>query len=137
MLAAQRFIKQAIYKGPLSVLQQLSHLESRQKVEDLISDSFGNYHEQNPEGSAYERKDPKEIEHEKFARQLAKVLYRGHTQNQYHQLIIVAKAHFYGLLKKHLSKAIPNVSHLNKEYINPTEKELLHQLQEHCRMHSL
>jgi protein required for attachment to host cells len=128
---------ESIYTGPLTLLKKFSHPESRQKDENLISDSFGNYHEKNSPGSAFERVAPKKIEGEKFARQLADALYKGYTQHQYKQLFIVAEPHFYGLLKKQLPKTIHNVSHLDKEYIDLPEKDLLHQLKEHCRMHML
>jgi protein required for attachment to host cells len=117
----------SLYKGPLTILKQFSHQESRQKGEDLISDRFGNYHEKNSPGSAFERIDPKKIESEKFAISLADVLKKGHAQHQYEKLIIVAEAHFYGLLKQHLPN-ISNLIHLNKEYIGLSEKELLAQL---------
>jgi len=117
----------SLYKGPLTILKQLSYKESRQKGEDLISDRFGNYHEKNSPGSAFERTDPKKIEREKFAISLAEVLKKGHAQHHYEQLIIVAGAHFYGLLKQHLPK-ISNLIHLNKEYIGLSEKELFSKL---------
>lgn len=116
-----------LHKGPLTILKKCSHQESRQKGEDLISDRFGNYHEKNSPSSAFERVNPKERESQKFAISLAKAIKNSHTQNQYKKLIVIAGSHFYGLLKQHLPK-ISNLTHLNKEYIGLSEKELLAQI---------
>ena len=77
----------SLYKGPLTIVKQFSHNESRQKDEDLISDRFGNYHEKNSPGSAFERINPKKVESEKFAISLTESLKKGHAQHHYEKLI--------------------------------------------------
>jgi protein required for attachment to host cells len=126
----------SIYKGPLTIRKNFSHSESRQKDEDLISDSFGNYHEKNLPASAFERERPKKIAAEKFTKELASVIKKAAAMHKFDRLIIAAEPHFYGLLNKNLHN-VSGIIHLDKEYVGLSEKELLKQLSEHCRVHTL
>jgi protein required for attachment to host cells len=114
----------------LQLIKTFSHPESREKGSDLISDRPGHYQTDHSARSAYEKNDPKEIEAEKFAIELCKGLELDRTQNDYEKLIIVSSPRFYGLIQKHLSKHVPEVTHIPKDYTKCTIEELTKHIHE-------
>jgi protein required for attachment to host cells len=44
-------------------------------------------------------KEPHEVESERFAHSIAKLLEKGLAENQYEQLVLIAPPHFLGLLR--------------------------------------
>lgn len=111
------------------LLKELVHPQSRQHDSDLVSDKSGSYRAsmRNRSDSFSERTDPKEGTIDQFARSLAEELNAGHAQHEYHQVIIVAPARFYGHLKSHCDKHILELitHHLEKDYIGLKYEEIL------------
>lgn len=106
----------------ITLLKEIEHPESRVKREDaLTSDKPGQYKARDVAGGAYSpHMDPREVEIDKFAREIAKELDHGRTAQLYHQVIIIASPHMSGLLFQHLNK---NVKEL---VINNIQKDLMH-----------
>lgn len=112
----------------LRARKDFSHPQSREKRDGLLSDRCGNYHGRKMgHGSMVEKSEPKVMEAEQFARELANDLLAGRQQNCYQDLIIIAPASFQGKLKKHLQNKIGNIEPLcvAKDYTRTTEVELL------------
>ena len=105
-------------KGLLQ-MEAFEHAESRAHVRDLMADANGRkpvgpvpgHMAQGPTGAfgrpgAEPDTDPKEVEAQKFARQLADMLEKGLNDHAYDKLIIVATPHFLGTLKNTLSTQV-------------------------------
>lgn len=101
----------------LRLIQEFSHPESRKKVTDLIADRKGHSTNDTGGGNSYEGKhDPKEVEAEHFALQLAKQLIAGFEKKQYDQLIVVAPAHFFAYIRKHIHVHINDITNIPKDF---------------------
>jgi protein required for attachment to host cells len=121
----------------LTLLQEFTHPESREKGSELASDRPGHYQGDAgtgggaTHGAFNEAIDPKEYEMERFASELVQTLETGRLANGYQHLIIASSPKFHGLLNKqmngHLSKLIDK--HINKDFTSCTEKELLERIQ--------
>ena len=120
----------------LSLLQEFTHPESREKGQELASDKSGHYqgdagNGSSTQGSFSEATDPKEYEMERFAGELAKALEAGRNSNSYQHLFIASSPKFHGLLNKkmngHVSKLVDK--HINKDLTSLNENELLERLQ--------
>jgi protein required for attachment to host cells len=111
----------------LEQVTELEHGESRLHVRDLMSDANGRKpvgpvpaRSATGQGGAYGRPgaapdtDPKEVEAQKFARELADMLEKGLNDHAYEHLVVVAPPHFLGTIrgtvsaqvKKHLETTI-------------------------------
>lgn len=118
--------------GELTLLRKLEHPDSRKKASELVSDGPGHYKtDSGMRGSYSSKSDPKEVEAEHFAIELAHELKVGWNQNQYKHLIIVAPAHFYGLMGKHFDSHLPDITHISKDYTRYTLSKLAESLKEH------
>jgi|SRR3989304_3657944 len=118
--------------GELELVREFAHPESRKKASELMSDKPGHYKTDGNAYSAYSRSDPKEVEAEHFAIQLAHELKASWDKNQYKKLIIVTSAHFYGLINKHmhLNHAL-EIVHVLKDYTRYPLAKLHESLKEH------
>ena len=120
----------------LSLIKELLHPASRVKGENLASDRPGHFQgeavgmEGTTHGAFNEPTDPKQYEHERFARELASELDSGRTNHAFDKLVIIASPHFHGLINKqlngHLEKMV--VNHIQKDYTELDEKALLEKL---------
>ncbi|EKE01703.1 MAG: hypothetical protein ACD_21C00072G0026 [uncultured bacterium] len=117
--------------GELKLLRELTHPDSRKKITDLMSDKPGHYKTDTGAYGAFSKNDPKEVEAEHFAMQLAHELKAGWDQNQYKHLVIVTPAHFYGIIKKHLDNHLADIVHISKDYTKYTLIKLVASLKEH------
>lgn len=89
----------------LNLIEELIHPQSRKRSIDLSSDKPGSYKSSNSARGTYSAAhEPKEVEVESFALELANVLNKNRASNKFEELIIIAPSHFYGLLGKHLDK---------------------------------
>lgn len=114
-------------KKGLRKVKELSHEASREKGSDLVSDRPGhNQGHGNGRGAYVPAMNPKEIEADRFALELARELDAGRTQNAYGRLILVASPHFMGLLNRHVDAHVrQRVSDsIEKDYTRATDKEL-------------
>jgi len=115
----------ALKSKELARIHDFSHPESREKGIDLTTDGAGSFKTDHGARSSYEKSHPKEVEAVLFAQELADYLDHGRRQNEFDQLLIIAPAHFYGLMNKHLNKHLDYTKHLAKDYTKCTVDELV------------
>jgi len=88
-------------------LEAFDHPQSRSKISDLVDDRAG--HESTDRsygGTSYQpRTDPKQKEHQRFARELAEFLERQAQSGSYRSLAVFASSPFLGELKAELGAA--------------------------------
>jgi protein required for attachment to host cells len=91
--------------GSLKEIDTLVHPESRLHARDLVSDKTGRSFESSTVARhAIEPKtNPKEVEEDKFARQITNHLNTAHQDGKFKHLCIAASPHFLGLLRQSLS----------------------------------
>lgn len=123
---AKIYANKGIKEG-LEEIASFDHPGSRKKNTDLVSDRSGHMKSAgNGHGSHQPATDPKQHEHENFARELAQHIEQGRTENMYQRLIVAAEPRFHGLLNSKLSihvRGLINGS-LDKDYTKATNKEL-------------
>ncbi|MES2219047.1 MAG: host attachment protein [Pseudomonadota bacterium] len=121
----------------LILLNESSHPENRlRKEEFLTSDKPGHYKSSSSNRGAYSpRTDPKEVELDNFAREIAKQLDHGRTDHAYDKLIIIGSPHMNGLLFQHLNKNVKDLvsNEIQKDLQNYTDRELLEFLKTHAQ----
>ncbi len=88
--------------SPLEELETLVHPESRLHRQDLVSDRPGLVHESRTPGESAneEPTDPKVVESQVFARDIAHRLREGRLAGNYSSLVLVADPRFLGVLRK-------------------------------------
>ncbi|AUX45051.1 hypothetical protein SOCE26_065320 [Sorangium cellulosum] len=107
-----------------ALIDSFSHEESRARVRDLMADAHGRKPNGTPGGNgnisgggggpylgrpgAAPDTDPKEVEKQKFAQELAETLEKGLNEHAYESLVIIAPPHFLGLLRGTVSKQVSN-----------------------------
>lgn len=109
------------------MVNEWQHPQSREKDSDLVSDKPGRFHSRAFNRGAYEdTSDPKQVEADNFANQLATMLNEGRNTNQYQKLIIAATPHFHGLLNKHCNSHVATmiILQLEKDYTKLTLPEI-------------
>ena len=113
----------------LSLISRFDHPESRQKGLNLVSDKLGH----NGHGTFVEASEPKQLQAEHFARELAVMLEEGRVSNQFQDLIIAAPAKFRGLLHKYINDQLGQLLSVNidKDYTKDKVGILVKHLQEH------
>lgn len=92
--------------GPIEELESLVHPESRLRRQDLVTDRPGQVQESRTPGeyAAKESTDPKKVEAQDFARELADHLNQAREAGRFRQLVLLAEPHFLGILRKQLDK---------------------------------
>lgn len=123
---AKLYANKGINKG-LEQIASFDHPESRKKGVDLVTDRAGHMQSSgNGHGSRQPATDPRQYEHENFARELAQHVEKGRTNNQYQRLIVAAEPHFRGLLNTTFSGQVKSLISecLDKDYTKATDKEL-------------
>lgn len=103
--------------------KEFTHPESRQKGADLISDRHGHYQHSTRREGAFEESDLRQVEAERFARELGQDLKAGLNSPACDQLIVIAPAQFYGRLKSYLNHE-GKLKSIKKDYTKFTEKVL-------------
>jgi protein required for attachment to host cells len=108
--------------GNVQLLKVFTHPESCQRSADLISDKTGHFNR----GAYSASKEPKEIENERFAHELAHMLMTNHASQNYSDLVIVAPPHFLGLLRKAMKKHAHSCisTYVEKDYTHIPMHEL-------------
>ena len=96
-------------------IAQFEHPDSRARVRDLTSDANGRMPSgqsvtEHPSGlgrpGAAPDTDPKEVEAQRFASELADMLGKRLDEHAYEGLILVAPPHFLGLLRGHINAQV-------------------------------
>jgi protein required for attachment to host cells len=110
-----------------ALLEEFFHEESRAKNGELLNQpdnpNAGSLHKPQPENEPDGRK---EVEHERFAKELSHRLDRGVDDHQFDRLIIAAPPAFLGRLRRVLSTRVRQrvVLDLDADYSNVASKDL-------------
>ncbi|WP_437874765.1 host attachment protein [Sorangium sp. So ce513] len=118
---AQLYREEPAGKG-FTLLESYSHDESRARVRDLMADAHGRKPNGTPGGNGHitgggtylgrpgvaPDTDPKDVEKQKFAQELAEVLEKGLNEHAYDALVLIAPPQFLGLLRGTVSKQVSN-----------------------------
>jgi protein required for attachment to host cells len=116
------------------VIETFSHPESRSKAAELVTDHMG--HNSSEGGSVHHNalaptSSPKEVEKGHFGHTLAALLDQAMRSRRFHRWVLIAPAHFLGMLKNELTVE------LTKHLMASVDKDLtnldLHQLAERLR----
>ncbi len=120
-----------------TLLDEFSHVESRAHVRDLMADAQGRKPNGYPGGvgqgsfpggttggnylgrpGAAPDTDPKEVEAQKFARELADRLEKSLNEHEFDALVLIAPPHFLGLVKSTVSGQVGKriVGTVDKDY---------------------
>ncbi len=115
------------HREPLKLLHTLEHPESKLRDQDLVSDLPGHFKTSGTSRGAFSpRTEPKEVEIDKFALQIANLLDQGRVQNQFKNLFIFADPRFYGMMGTHMTKHVKDMIKkvVHKDYTHLTENQL-------------
>jgi protein required for attachment to host cells len=116
-------------RHPWSLEQEFSHPESRAKNSELATDKQGRSQQSAGAGhrpAMQERTDPKDVEAERFCRELTQVLERGQDARSFDSLVIAAPPEFLGMLRKSLSQPVARclLETVEKDYTLMQQKDL-------------
>jgi protein required for attachment to host cells len=115
-------------KAQLSFITAIEHPENSLKEHDLVTDRPGHYQRHgSPSRGAYgDDYSTKEVNFEKFAKELAQWLDKARMAKRYAALVVAAPPHYLGLLRKNLSKPLKAVLRFTipKDLIPVPEDEL-------------
>lgn len=112
----------------LTLLNEFQHEESKLKCNDLVSDGFGSYRSSSAVNASYsEVADPKLVEKQSFAKEIAQELEHGRIASDFNDLFIVAPPQFHGLINKSINKNLSRmvIKDVQKDYCNSDENKLL------------
>ncbi len=115
----------------LVLIKEFTHPDSRKKISDLICDKPGHFKTDGGAHGSYEKGDPKKVEAEHFALELAKFVKSTVGSANNVKLIVVTPSHFCSLIKKHLDVNIKDTICISKDYTKHQGKELIESLREH------
>lgn len=105
--------------SPLEEIETLVHPESRLRRQDLVTDRPGQVQESRTPGesAAEGHTDPKDVEAQVFARELAHHLNESRQAGHFEHLVLLAEPRFLGILRKHLdggtAKAVAGAEAVN------------------------
>jgi len=124
-------------RSHLLLLKKINHPEIKLKSsESLTSDRPGHYHTSNTARGAYSpQTDPKEVEINNFAKELADHLDVSRKTNEFDQLIIIAPPYMNGLVFQELSKYVKEqvTNRIQKDVLQLSDRELVEFLKEHIQ----
>jgi protein required for attachment to host cells len=113
--------------GNLTLVKEMTHPDSRKKISELVTDRAMRCSRAGRTGAGSDftqRTDLKQVEAEHFAIELANELKHGFDVHKCVNIMVIAPAHFYGLLEKHLAGHVPEILHLDKDYTKYSIKKL-------------
>lgn len=125
---ARFFMNRGCNKG-LELIKEMDHPDSRKKGIDLVSDKPGRQQQSfGADARSAQEPDtqPKTVEAQRFARELAQFLEDARKQNRYERLLLVAPPNFLGLLRDALDTQTAHLvfETLNKDYTKAASGEL-------------
>lgn len=114
----------------VDLVKELSHpLNKLKKSEYLTSDKPGHYETGGSGGGGAfsPHTDPKVVEIDNFAREIARELNQGRNLNAYNHLMIITASHMNGLISKHLDKHVKElITHeIQKDVMSLSQHELI------------
>lgn len=134
-----RFYHYVKHPVQLTLLKEINHPESKLRSGDLTSDKPGHYKAgQSARGAYSPHTEAKEIEIDKFSREIANELNKERIKNEYDELIIISPPHMNGLLFQHVNKHVKDlvINNIEKDLLHLTDHELLNFLQTHTKYHN-
>lgn len=112
----------------LTLLKEFEHPEIKEKrSEHLTTDKPGKYQSNGSKHGAYEAKsDPREVEIDRFTREITDALNQARNANAFESLIVVAAPAMLGRLSKHLDKHVTKLitKEIQKDIIGLSHHEL-------------
>ncbi len=119
---AKLYENQGPKKG-LQLVKELDHPESREKAANLVSDRVGNFQ---GSGSYAQHTDPKHVEMDRFALELANELETGRAKNAFSRVVLVSSAPFIGRVRQHLTEHVKGKisDTIEKDYTKLNIKDL-------------
>lgn len=122
-------------KGPLTLVREIEHPESRMKDTELYADQPGRAFDSGGQGRhAMENEvDAKKTESMRFAQELAEMLKKAAEEEQYHHLYILAAPAFLGELRDKLAPQVKSkiVEEIPKDVIKQTPEDIRKHLPEY------
>jgi protein required for attachment to host cells len=121
----------------LEELETLVHPESRLRRQDLVSDRPGQVQESRTPGESVneEPTDPKVVEAQLFAREIAARLRKARSVNAFRHLVVVADPRFLGLIRANLDEETGNriVASLAKNVTREATERIQHVIDRELR----
>ena len=126
-----RIFTAATPSAPLEELEDLTHPESREHEQELVTDLPGKHRNDTGIGAHgfQDEVEPKEQETIRFAKFLARHMDEGRKQKRYQQMIIVAAPSFLGRLRNEMTDPT------RKLVVYELDKNLTQQTPEDIRSH--
>lgn len=122
-------------KGPLELVREVEHPESRMKEGELYADEAGRAFDSGGQGRhAMENEvDAKTMESIRFAQQLADMLKKAAEEEQFHKLYILAAPAFLGELRDKLDGNVKAkiVAEIPKDVVKETPEDIRKKLPEY------
>lgn len=114
-------------KGELVFLKKIDNPQGRFKASEIGHDKSGQF--DNPMhgfSKAFEHGDPKAVELDHFAHQIADVIEAGRVDHSFKNLVLIMDPHFHGILAKALNPHVIDMVHkiIHKEYTHMPLPEL-------------
>lgn len=111
----------------LSLINHLTHPESKEKGLDLVADKLG----RSGHGTFVESSEPKHQQADLFARELVTVLEKGRIKKHFNDLILIASSKFRGLLYKHINDHLNQMVSvdIDKDYTKDNPSKLIAHMQ--------
>lgn len=115
------------HKKKLTLVEEIISSLSKAKTSEIATDRPGHYKTQLATRGTYApRTDPKEVEIEKFAHEIAENLNAARKKQQFNNLVIISSPHMMGLINKSLDDLAKAKSvEITKDYTKFDEGELL------------
>ena len=133
-----RFYAQANNAAPLQEIEDFVNEAVRLRTVDTETDDLGQRGLNGTAGgtqpSGYEpHQTPAEHQTERFARDIAAHLARGHREHRYRELVLVASPEFLGVLRKQLDRQVASVirTSISKDWSHDDPTRLLERIRAH------
>jgi protein required for attachment to host cells len=118
----------SVNKDNIELIDTLKHADSRLQDHQMVSDRSGSYNTSAVGGTGHfqPETDQHTVEQQTFARQIGAHLAKANSMHNYHDLVICAEPHFYGMIKKELTSNVWNsvTHHILKDYIPLSENKI-------------
>lgn len=113
----------------LNLVTELNHPDGRKKDTELVSGELGRYKARSgaASGNFSSKSEPKKVEADNFAKEIAEVLDHGRRVNDFDSVVLISPPNFHGLLNKHLDTHLQQkISRvISKNYHAANEEELI------------
>ena len=123
-------------KDALSAVDRIDNPAGRARTHEIVSDKPGQVRQSGRKGQLAAMAaptDPADVEMQRFARRLGKLLEKGFDDHRFGRLVLVAPPRFLGLLRDELSAPVARCVHetVDKSLVTLEERDLLKRLRSH------